>query len=531
MTLQRLIVQRCYALADSERYASFKGFFYDLVENPQSKIRPYFDVSMLLLVLASILMLTYEFHGEAGIFGDGFDTFAVTIFLFEYLLRLWLCSDSHKVVIEHYEESKLVSKPYSIWPSLIDVIRRKWRYMITPLAIIDLLAIIPSYRPVKFLRIFLLFRLLKLFRYTRSVNEFTKVLADKRFELMTLGVLLSFVVFMSSTAIFFFEAKQVGGEIDGFFDAIYWSLVTISTVGYGDITPQSNEGKAVSLVLIICGIGFISLMTSVIVTAMSGKIRQLRDSRVFTSLEKYSDGYSILCGYGRMGRVVAQHLAASKTQFVVIEKDPVLTDEARQSGYLVVQGNAEDSVLLEKTGIRDRAGTILCLSSSDVTNVYITLSARYLSPDLKIIARVNHRDSVDKFYRAGANNVVAPLKVVGQVIDEYVGQPAAFQAIGDMLSSTGDFGIDTIPVMTDGPLVGRRVGTLDFNAKKLQLFGVITHGDREITGHETVFDLKSYRFIFNPPAFYSLEEGDELVVSGHEQSVAHVKRLIEQDRF
>ncbi|WP_245831916.1 potassium channel family protein [Solemya velesiana gill symbiont] len=267
MSFARYVVRRCYALEDSARYKQVKGFFYDLLENPRSRIKPYFDIFMILLVLSSVYLLIYDIKEDIGDFGRLFEIYAVSIFLVEYLLRLWIYNDSHSIFIEHYERAEFLEQPFRLGPPFREVLVKKWNYMTTPLAII------PSYRPLRFLRIFLLFRLFKLFRYARSINEFVKVLSEKRFELFTLGIFLAFVVVISASAIYFFEARAEGGEIENFFDGIYWALVTISTVGYGDITPMSTEGRVITLVLIICGIVVISFTTSVIVAAFNDKMQ------------------------------------------------------------------------------------------------------------------------------------------------------------------------------------------------------------------------------------------------------------------
>jgi voltage-gated potassium channel len=248
MTLTQKVIKQCYFMAASGRYMAAKRFTRDLLENPKAPLRPYFDIFMIVLVLSSVWLLIYEVKTDLGNFGLIFERVAVTIFVIEYLLRFWIFNDSHKVIIERYERAEFINQPFQLGSALWQAVLGKLRYIVQPLAIIDLLAIIPSYRPLRFLRIFLLFRIFKLFRYTRSVSEFVKVLSEKRIELFTLFIFMAFLTFTGATAMYFFEADHhQAHQVNSFFDSIYWALVTISTVGYGDITPHTTEGRLIAL--------------------------------------------------------------------------------------------------------------------------------------------------------------------------------------------------------------------------------------------------------------------------------------------
>ncbi len=515
-------------MEDSPSYRGVKGFFNKLLIDPQSKIRPYFDIFMIVLVLASVFVLIHGVKTDMGLFGRVFEMFAVSMFLLEYLLRLWLYNDSHKIIIEHYESTAYTNGSFRLGPALMEVVRKKWDYMTTPLAIIDLLAIIPSYRPLRFLRIFLLFRLFKLFRYARSLNEFSTVLSEKRFELYSLFIFLSFVIFISASAIYFFEARQEGGHIEHFFDGIYWALVTISTVGYGDITPQTLEGRIITIVLIICGIGVLSFLTSIIVSAFGEKIADMRENRIFAELERGGKHTTIICGYGRMGQVVAKQLHADREHFVIVDPDPQNIIKAQESDYLAILGSAENTQLLTNLGIGRRACRVLCLTDDDVVNVFITLSARSLNPDIEIISRANREETVNKLLQVGANRTVTPFKTLGLMAGEYVGRPVAFDAIHGMLYGKNKVGLETIMVSADSILDGVLIKNIDFQAHKMILFGVITHIERKAEDGESVYSMKSRSLFFNPRPDFRLQAGEIIMVFGHELSIVHFKECLER---
>ncbi|MES9850981.1 MAG: NAD-binding protein [Candidatus Thiodiazotropha sp. L084R] len=527
MSFAHQVIKYCYILEDSARYKNLKNAVFNLLQNPRAPIRPYFDIFMILLVLLSVWLLIYEVKNDLGTLGDMIEVGAVTIFIIEYLLRFWIYSDSHRVIIERYERAEFINEPFYVGSAIRHAVVGKLRYAIQPLAIIDLLAIIPSYRPLRFLRIFLLFRLFKLFRYTRSISEFVKVLSEKRIELVTLFIFMAFITFTAATAIFFFEADQEGTQIEGFFDSVYWALVTMSTVGYGDITPHTTEGRVISLVLIIAGLGVISFFTSIIVSAFGEKIHEIRAHRVYSEVErKHVD--TLVCGFGRVGQVVAERLAEDKRSFVVVDPIEENIRLAKQRGYLAVLGNGEDNDLLLSVGIDTRIKRLLCLTGDDVVNVYITLIARQANPEIEIISRSNHRENVNKLYRAGATHCVAPYEVFGLIAAEYAGQPVAFEAVYGLLSKQTSEGIEAVRIKRQSSLVGQCMGEIDFKERKLTPFGVIRDGECETDEDAGQFNLKGRCFYFNPKDDFTLVEDDLLVLIGHEYSVIHLRDCLER---
>ena len=526
MWLSRSLIALSYAIDDSPRYRRVKGFCYDLLQNPRSKMRPWFDLCMMLLVLSTVAILIYEVKSDLGPFADHFERLAVGVFIVEYLARMWVYDDSHKIVLEHYERAEFTGTRFRLLPALGQVLGKKLEYARSPLAIVDLLAIIPSYRPLRFLRIFLLFRLFKLFRYARSMNAFAGILSDKRFELVNLLYLMAFLVFASASALYFFEAREPDSQIQNYFDAIYLAVVTVSTVGFGDITPQTTEGRMVTLVLIVSGLGMIAFFTSIIVSAFSERMDSIRAERILAELERHP-GYDILCGFGRIGQLIAARLAADRERFLVVHPDPQRVAKAKTAGYLAIQGNAENTEFLQQLGVGQGAKRILCLTGNDVSNVYITLTARYLSPDIEIISRANHRRSRGKLLQAGASHALPPYEVVGMVAAEYVGQPVAFEGIYGMLA--GDDQVSLVPVPL-GPRVcsaHQRLGNIDFGRYKLLLFGVVSGAERD-TGNRPVYDLRHQRFYFNPEPDFALHCNDVLLVFGHEVSVHHFRQQLER---
>lgn len=517
--LTRPAVNLAYRLEGSRRYQRFKSFFRDLLENPRSRIRPYFDLFMMLLVTSSVFLFIYEVKHGSSFLSERFEQFAVAVLIAEYLLRLWLCTDSRKIVIEHYEKAEFLDLPFRLWPALREILRSKLRYLTTPFAVIDLLAILPAYTQHHILRVFILFRLVKLFRYVHSANELVRVLSEKRFELFTLAFFIGFVIFFSSTAMYVFEYDR--GQIRTFYDALYWSFVTLFTVGYGDITPQTAEGRVVTFLLVLSGVGLVAYLTSVLLAAFHEKMDELRETRVLADIQKYRD-LVVVCGYGRMGTVVARKLHEDQTSFVVIDRERERVERARKLDYPAILGDASSDEVLRSVGILDRVSTVLPLTGDDVLNVYITLTARHLNPSANIISRANKPDSVRKLEQAGANHIIQPFEIAGLTVAEYVGQPVAFEAIYGIASGEKHLRMEAVMVREGSILEGRRIADARIGDFRLILFGVIGTQDNGRSAHQG-YALRARHFYFNPPRDFVLHASDILVVFGHEYSLNHFK--------
>ena len=525
MSVKRPLVRLSYSLAESDRYQAAKHAVYRLLEDQNSRVRLYFDSFMILLVLTSVSFLVYDTYEDTGRIGALFEGLVVLLFVIEYLLRLWIASDSHRIIIEHFERAEFVNQPFRLWPALKEVLARKWAYVTSFYAVIDLLAIIPTYRPMRMLRLFLLFRLFKLFRYANSLAGFGRVLMEKRFELLALSVFLAFIIFSAAATLVIFEVENPDSHINSFWDGIYWALITVSTVGYGDIVPATPEGRVVTILLILAGLGTFSFLASIIVTAFSEQLPELQVRQIYGELERRG-GHTILCGFGRVGEEVAASLAGEKERFVIVDPVEKRYRLARRNGYQAIQGTAESEEMLDALRV-ETARRILCLTDDDVANVYIAVSARHRNPGIEIIARANHPENAIKLRRAGANHTVSPFDNVGRLAVQYIGQPVAFDAMLEVMTTAEGTGVDVIRVSDACRLVGATLGRLDLEGYKLILFGVIS--SREETENRVVYqsaEMSGCQFFFNPGRDFVLQADDVMVLFGHEISVSHFRKWL-----
>ncbi len=524
-----MIVKYAYFLKTSQHYQKTKLFFYDLLENPNGYYNSYVAFFIISMVLLSVFFLIHEIDHQITHLSKILEQGILVVFTIEYLLRFWLASNSHEIILEEYEKSLYLNVRFPVLEALRKVIRAKIRYMITPMAIIDLLAILPSYETFRFLRVFMVFRLLKLFRHFHSIKVFLNILKNKRFELYTLGIFLSFLIFIGSVAIYLFESHAEGGQIKNLFDGLYWSIVTLSTVGYGDISPHTVGGRLVAIVLIFSGIGILAFFTSLMVSGFSEEIHHLQEDRTYTEIKQYKD-FVIVCGFGRVGLHIAKQLAKDKLKFVIIDPLEINVLRAKNMKYTVIHADASKNGVLENAGINNGASSVLCITDDDVINVYITLTARNLNRNVHIISRANNVENVKKLYQAGASNVIRPFEIAGMVVAEYVGQPVAFEAILGIIHADSDIVMETINVHLGSDLEGKEISTIDFLQRKLILFGVIS-ANPEHRIHKNSYQIKSQHFYFNPPAHFLLRAGDLLVVLGRIMSIEHFNSQIAKSRF
>ena len=510
LILSKLFVSASYAIEASKNYKKTKSFFYDILENDQSKIKRYFDFFMIFLVLSTVAILIYEVNHQLLPWLDNYETFAIVVFIIEWLGRLWVSSDAHTQIIEDYEKTQLLEKNYLLLPSIKKILKRKFEFIFSPMSIIDLLAILPYYRPLRILRIFLLFRLFKLLRYTNSINQLAHVFIEKRFEFFTLLIMFFMAVAFGSTIIFIYEGAGVNENIDTFFDAVYWSIITISTVGYGDISPVTTEGRVATLFLVVGGMGVLAFFTSIVTTGLTEQVETIKKDKVFSEVANYLE-YTIICGYGRMGKVLANELNQINEKFIIVDKNEEMIQEAKANKFLTTCDDATNITLLEDLGLNRNVKAVVAITDNDAVNLSIILAARALNPLVKIIARANENSSKQKLLLAGANEVVSSNEVSALVACEYIGQPVAFEAIDDILLDNEGALMDEVEILENSEYIGQTLSNLDFSVFNLTLIGVIDAKDRK-------------NFVFNPnKESYVIGHKDILIVIGYEESIKEFK--------
>lgn len=230
----------------------------------------------------------------------------------------------------------------------------------------------------------------------RQSDEFSPV---RKFQLALLS--LATLVVIGTIGLMLLENMST-------FDALYMTIITLSTVGFGEISPLHPGGRMFIVTLIIFGVAGVTYGAAAIgQMILEGELRRIMGRRKMDKRIKRMDDHCIIAGFGRVGRQVAREYAKRKVPFVVIENDNAAINFLDTTGYYYVSGEATEDPVLEEAGLA-RAGVLVSTLPSEADNVYITITARHVNPNLLIIARADHPRGEIKLERAGANVVVSP---------------------------------------------------------------------------------------------------------------------------
>lgn len=274
-------------------------------------------------------------------------------------------------------------------------------------------------------------------------------------------------------------------------DAAYMTVITLSTVGYGEPWELSRAGQLWTIGVIVFGIATVSYaFTSLLSLVVSGELRSLREKKKMEHKIEQLGDHAILCGYGRMGALVADKLQESGVSVVVIEMNPAREDVVRGAGFAYVLGDATEEETLISAGIKRARALILALPS-DADNVYVTLTAYTLCPGLKIISRAEQLSTQSKLTRAGASRVVCPQVIGATKIANMLTRPTVVDFV-DSADKGVDLEMDEYRIGADSPLVGKSLRDSGIRRKTNAVVVAIKRADgRALIGPDPDLPLKS----------------------------------------
>lgn len=244
-------------------------------------------------------------------------------------------------------------------------------------------------------------------------------------------------------------------------DALYMTVITVSTVGFGEVRELSQEARLFTIALIIGGGGLAAYsIGSVAEFVLSGEWRaRWNHQRRVRMLAKLSY-HIIVCGYGRVGKHVVDDLAAEDLPFVVIDPDPEKVEYILAQGHLALEANASNELALKEAGI-DRARGLIATASSDAENVFIVLTARGLRTDLLIVARSNYEESESKLLRAGADRVILPYSITGRRMVTLLLRPHVADFLDEVAHASGlELLLEQVRISPTSPLVGQTLAQM-----------------------------------------------------------------------
>lgn len=300
-------------------------------------------------------------------------------------------------------------------------------------------------------------------------------------------------------------------------DSLYMVVITIFGVGYGEVRPiESPTLRMFTILVIVAGTSSAVYMVGGMVQMVTeGEInRALGIHRMMKTIERL-ENHVIICGFGRMGQILARELHNSQMPFVVVDSSGDRTTEAEELGYLIVIGDATDEDVLQLAGIR-RAHFLASVLPNDASNVFITLTARGLNPNLSIMARGEFPTTEHKLKLAGADHVVLPATIGALRLVHMIKHPAALDLLDrndgsstlNELLGRLEIQLDELAVPAQSPLIGGIIRDVEVRGDRAFLIVALRRADGTL--------------LQSPPSTTPIHVGDTLIVMGHQGDIPSI---------
>ena len=339
------------------------------------------------------------------------------------------------------------------------------------------------------------------------VNPIEKVFKSK----LNIAILLLSILILSGIVGF----KIISGF--SWIDSIYMTIITITTVGFGEVQPLDNQSKLFTVGLILTSAVTVGYALKVITEYLISKndINELKQKKMQKTIDNLS-GHIIICGYGRNGKQAAKKLKAHKRNFVVIEKSEQIIQKIKGDNLNCIFGDANEDNILINAGI-DRASCLISALPNDSENVFVVLSARQINPNIRIISRASDETSYSKLKLAGANNVILPDQIGGNHMASLVVVPDLLEFV-DNLSIIGNQNINIEEIPVEKLYDVSNVKTiLELDLRKKTGCNVIGYKDSNGEYH------------INPDANQKLIPGSKIIVLGKSKQIQNLNSIYNID--
>jgi voltage-gated potassium channel len=300
-------------------------------------------------------------------------------------------------------------------------------------------------------------------------------------------------------------------------DALYMTVITITTVGFGEVQPLDPQAKIFTIFLILTSVIIVGYALTIITEFIISKndISELKQKKMQKKIDALSN-HIVICGFGRNGKQAAKKLLTHKRSFVVVESNKEIIDKHQNEDILFVLGNANEDEVLQLSGI-ERAECLISALPNDSDNVFVVLSARQMNNTARIISRASNESSYSKLKLAGANNVILPDKIGGDHMASLVVVPDLLEFI-DNLSIVGSSGINIEEIAVEKLYNTSNIKTIqDLDLRKKTGCNVIGYKDE--TGHYTI----------NPEANQKLVPNSKVIVLGRPEQIQNLNNTYNID--
>ena len=297
------------------------------------------------------------------------------------------------------------------------------------------------------------------------------------------------------------------------FEAFYMTIITLSTVGFSEVIPLSQAGRSITVIIIFLGISVGAYTIGMLVRALvEGELVKIFGRRKVQKQISGLKNHFIICGFGRIGRIICSELDADNIDFVVIEQDPSVIEYIEARKYLYLEMDATTEEALMQAGIMEAKGIVTAVNS-DANNVFITMTAKSLRPDVFLLARASEEQNEAKLFRAGATRVVSPYLIGGRRIAQMLKKPTVVDFVDiAMMGSHLGLMMEEATIRDNSSLIGKNL--IDSHLRKD--YGVIIVAIKKLSGD----------MVFNPTPTEKLEAGDVIVVIGKKEDLKRMSAVL-----
>lgn len=295
-----------------------------------------------------------------------------------------------------------------------------------------------------------------------------------------------------------------------FVDAVYMTIITLTTTGFQEVKPLSENGKIFTMFLLLLGMGTVTYsLTSIVTYVTSIDFSKRRRDKMEKRINLFKN-HTIVCGYGRMGEIICKRLEEENIPFVVIERREALVQLLKQRSYHYVEGDAAHDEHLIKAGV-ERAKVLVSVIDSDADGLYIALAGRSFNANLQIIVRASEQNAKQRILRAGADKVILPFVMSGMKVAESIINPAVedFLNIHDSQTVEGEpIQLADLFVTEESTIIGKSLEEIGPQCRKIIIVGIRKN---------------NRNFIFSPGGEYRFEVGDCLITMGEQIAYKETK--------
>lgn len=298
-----------------------------------------------------------------------------------------------------------------------------------------------------------------------------------------------------------------------FMDALYMTVITLATVGYGEVHKVSTLGQVFTVLLIFLGVGFfLYVVGNTVQFLVEGRIRHVLGRRILDKQISKLKGHFIVCGYGRMGRALCGYLIQKYLDVIVIEQNPKRVSVMDEDDILYLVGEATDEAILKKAGI-ERARGIISVLGTDADNVFLVLIAKGLNPELFVMARANQNATEKTLYTAGADKVVSPYALGARRMAHAILRPTVIHFLElAFADESTNIHVEEFPVSASSRLVNVPLQESGLR----QDFNLIIISIRKADG----------AMCFNPKASHRFEAGDTVIAVGQDKDLVQMAKIL-----